>query len=248
MTPAGPSCAACTGPLEPLQRIGEYWPARCVACGTVEVGGAGAIEYGADYYRDNYLAHAEQRLRFLTSLLGGLAPGGTLVDAGCGAGLALTAGRRAGWEALGCDSSPAAVEIARERGENAVLGDAASLPFADASAQAVLLLDVLAHVDHPSACVAEAARVVQPGGSVLVKTPRRPVWAYRVCAILPGRLGTSLAHLPAQRRAFSAEGLRRLLATAGFEEIAIEPSPEAVRPRELAQRRPALVAAGRLAD
>lgn len=73
---------------------------------------------------------------------------------------------------VGLDLTPAmlrrALPRARGRQFQAVQGDAQRLPFADASFDAVVLHLILAVVPDPSACLAEAARVVRPGGRVLV--------------------------------------------------------------------------------
>jgi SAM-dependent methyltransferase len=102
------------------------------------------------------------------------------------------------------------------------------LPTATRVAGAVLLLDVLAHLDDPAAAVREAARVLAPGGRILVKTPHRPSWAYWLAARLPGRVGRGLMHLPHQRFAISRQALAALLTAAGFEDVELRPSSEAI--------------------
>jgi ubiquinone/menaquinone biosynthesis C-methylase UbiE len=52
-------------------------------------------------------------------------------------------------------------------------GDASSLPFPDASFDAVLLVLVLGEVPDRDRCIAEVARVLQPGGRVTFAESRR---------------------------------------------------------------------------
>ncbi|MGB6014167.1 MAG: class I SAM-dependent methyltransferase, partial [Nodosilinea sp.] len=52
-----------------------------------------------------------------------------------------------------------------------VCGDATHLPFADDSFDAVTMFDVLEHIPNDKSAIAEAWRVLKPGGSLLVSTP-----------------------------------------------------------------------------
>lgn len=52
-----------------------------------------------------------------------------------------------------------------------VYGDAQALPFGNARADGVLLLDVLEHLPKPEACLAEIHRVLKPGGRLVVQVP-----------------------------------------------------------------------------
>lgn len=52
-----------------------------------------------------------------------------------------------------------------------IFGDGQQLPIASNSIDTVLLLDVLEHLPNPDACIAEAQRVLKPGGKALIQVP-----------------------------------------------------------------------------
>ena len=93
------------------------------------------------------------------------------LDVGCGSGAftALLAKRAAPAELHGIDRSPAMLAYARERLPHSVQlheGDAAALPFPDASFDAAVMPLVIVFLDEPLRAVAEMCRVVRPGGVV----------------------------------------------------------------------------------
>lgn len=81
-----------------------------------------------------------------------------------------------------------------------VYGDAAALPFADATFDTVMLLDVLEHVAEPEVALREVARVLAPGGRLLLTIP----FAY------------PLHDLPHDYQRFTGPGLSRRLQAAGL--------------------------------
>lgn len=52
-------------------------------------------------------------------------------------------------------------------------GDVSELPVTDNSADAVLLLDVIEHIAEPARALAEAHRVLRPGGTLIISVPHR---------------------------------------------------------------------------
>jgi SAM-dependent methyltransferase len=68
------------------------------------------------------------------------------------------------------DISPRMVELARERGVDAQVGDVQSLPFEDGSFDTVVAAWMLYHVPDLDRGLAEIARVLRPGGRLVAAT------------------------------------------------------------------------------
>jgi 2-polyprenyl-6-hydroxyphenyl methylase / 3-demethylubiquinone-9 3-methyltransferase len=97
-----------------------------------------------------------------------------VLDLGCGAGLLANYLAERGHAVTGLDATAENLEIARARGTATyLLGDALALPFADASFDVVCAMDLLEHVDQPERLIAEAARVLAPGGTLFFHTFNR---------------------------------------------------------------------------
>jgi SAM-dependent methyltransferase len=92
------------------------------------------------------------------------APGRRLVDVGGGTGNYSLALRAEGWEPLVVDRQPEMLARAAAKGLETLEADAQRLPLDDASADAVMLVSMLHHVEDPAAALAEARRILRPGG------------------------------------------------------------------------------------
>jgi ArsR family transcriptional regulator len=100
---------------------------------------------------------------------------GDVLDVGCGDGWSarLLAPRCASY--VGLDRSEKVLSAARRRTKSLsnarfVLGEMEALPFEAARFDHVLLFHVLVHAEDPSVAIAEATRVLRPGGSLGVVT------------------------------------------------------------------------------
>lgn len=95
-----------------------------------------------------------------------------VVDIGCGAGVAVRAAARRGARATGVDPAPVMLRVARlvTRGGRTVgwaQGSAEQVPVPDASATVLWSLATVHHWKDVHAGLAEAHRVLQPGGRLL---------------------------------------------------------------------------------
>ncbi|PTM41106.1 class I SAM-dependent methyltransferase [Bosea sp. 124] len=98
-----------------------------------------------------------------------------ILEIGCGRGALLNALAELGAKVAGIDPDPAALAEARKIAPTAILRQAGaeSLPFVDAAMHAAIFVNSLHHVplQGMAAALAEAARIVAPGGDVIVIEP-----------------------------------------------------------------------------
>jgi ubiquinone/menaquinone biosynthesis C-methylase UbiE len=92
------------------------------------------------------------------------APGRRLADVGGGTGNYARALRDEGWDPVVLDREPAMLARAAAKGLETIAADAQRLPLADASVDAAMLVSMLHHVEDPAAALAEARRILRPGG------------------------------------------------------------------------------------
>ena len=125
----------------------------------------------ADWYDARFRRYADRdgSAGLLARLLG---PGGSLcLDLGCGTGLHFAAVRDLGYTVLGVDLSSDQLRIAATRNPWVVRADGGRLPLADGAVDAVTMTYTHTDVDDFAAVVAEAARVLRPGGRLVYLGP-----------------------------------------------------------------------------
>ncbi|GAA3279101.1 methyltransferase domain-containing protein [Dactylosporangium vinaceum] len=96
--------------------------------------------------------------------------GAILVDLGCGGGLLAPHVADKGYTHIGVDLVVSGLEQAAAHGIAPVLADVRRLPFADASADVVSAGEILEHVPDVPGVVAEACRILRPGGWLVLDT------------------------------------------------------------------------------
>lgn len=198
---------------------------RCVGCGLVYVsprldaralhehyntGESSRIEYYLD-------AEAADRRSFAEVLdrAEALVPGrGELLDIGPNVGTCLALARERGWSVHGIEINAEAARYCREtRGLDVIAGTLEPETYPAGRFDVVLMGDVIEHVARPTDLMRTVARILKPGGAVLVSTPDIGGWAARLLQVKP------VEHI----YYFDAKTMERLMRRAGLETVGIDP-------------------------
>ncbi len=147
----------------------------------------------------------------------------TIADIGCGPGRYVSWLVDAGYEVIARD--PVAAHIDQVQGlpvveVDAAVGDARSIDLADDSVDAVLLLGPLYHLpaaEDRSQALAEASRIVRPGGVVVAAGILR--WAVRLDPILVKEAHTEDPGLLAEVDVLERDGFMRPLSPGGIHRL-----------------------------
>ncbi|MGY1856408.1 methyltransferase domain-containing protein [Modestobacter sp. SYSU DS0290] len=117
-------------------------------------------------------------------------PGALLVDLACGGGLMAPHVARLGYRHVGVDLGLAGLRIARDHGVVPVRGSVLAVPLADGCADVVTAGEILEHVEDDAAVIAECARLLRPGGTLVIdalaRTRLADLVAVRIGERVPG--------------------------------------------------------------
>lgn len=129
-------------------------------------------------------AESRQRNPWIAAAIG--AEPRRVLDLGCGAGFLSNYLAANGHSVTGVDTTPENLVVARAhdatRTATYELGDACALPYPDESFDVVCAMDLIEHVPDPARLVAEASRVLAPGGRFFFHTFNR-TWLANVIVI-----------------------------------------------------------------
>jgi ubiquinone/menaquinone biosynthesis C-methylase UbiE len=112
------------------------------------------------------------------------------------------------------DIDPEGLEIAKSRGLQTCLADALRMPYADASFDAALCLDVLEHMQDDAALLKEVSRVLKPGGRLVLTAPAAEAAFASISGDELEKLHERWEHL---RPGYKLDTVRSLLEEARFE-------------------------------
>lgn len=161
-------------------------------------------------------------LRARTYELLRLEPGAAVIDVGCGAGLAVSELSSLGFRAVGVDLSSEMVDEARRRSPEADFraGDAYALPV-DGGFAGYRADKVFHELAEPELALAEARRVLIPGGRIVLSGPDwEGLMIDSSYPALTREIVRARASVIAAPRI--ARGFQRLLAGKGFREFSVE--------------------------
>lgn len=144
---------------------------------------------GASYWDDVYRRHDvlslryQERFKSVLQLVDkcSLPPGSHILDVGCGAGVYSVALARRGYFVEAVDGAPAMLDRTRHSAVEAqvdvrirtTMGTAYDLPFDDGAFPMMLAIGVIPWLASPQMAITELARVIKPGGYLLMTADNR---------------------------------------------------------------------------
>ena len=96
---------------------------------------------------------------------------GKLLDVGCGNGRYLSTMRSLGWDVQGVELSENGLKVCQQAGLTVHHGDLLSAEFANDSFDLITVRHVIEHIREPHPFMMELARILKPGGRLMIETP-----------------------------------------------------------------------------
>jgi len=154
-----------------------------------------------------------------------------LLDAGCGRYLRFSRELQGTASVVGIDMERQ-LETKNARAPYGVCGDVGRLPFSSGSFDMIICRSVVEHLAEPEHVFQEFARVLRPGGKVVILTPNKYDYISLAAALTPYRVHRWLVSrifripdddvYPTLYRANTGRALRRTMKRAGLQETDIQ--------------------------
>jgi 2-polyprenyl-3-methyl-5-hydroxy-6-metoxy-1,4-benzoquinol methylase len=191
-------CNLCAGQsTSPFARRGGLEVVQCVGCGLVYVN----PRFNAEAVLQHYNSGQSSRIQYYVDVEAAdrrsfaevldaaerLRPGrGRVLDIGPNIGTSLALAQERGWKAQGVEINEEAARYCRERrGLEVLSGTLEEDTYPPSSFDLVLMADVIEHLRDPLRMLRKVARILKPGGIVMISTPNIAGWAGRLLQIKP---------------------------------------------------------------
>ncbi len=144
--------------------------------------------------------------------------GQRLLDVGCGSGEFLNRARSCGWEVVGVEIDPKAVEVCRRHGIDVRAGSIDSLDIRRERFDGITIRHVIEHLHDPIAMLAICHKLLKPEGWIWIETPNINSQGYRF-------YGVNWRDLDPPRHLilFNHSSLRNALERADFDNVQDQP-------------------------
>ena len=208
----------------------EFELFQCDQCGLIFTSPRPAPDIIGRYYQsEEYYSHQENQHGLIPRIyekvktinlrnkvkmaISGL-PKGRLLDIGCGVGDFLHQIQKQGWEVMGIEPSEEAKTIAKNRLGFAPLAPSEYSSLEDHSFDVITMWHVLEHVDDLKSQTKELARLLKPGGRLLIALPNYQSFD---CQYYKDKWAAW--DVPRHLNHFSSECLQRIFTSIGFKYI-----------------------------
>jgi 2-polyprenyl-3-methyl-5-hydroxy-6-metoxy-1,4-benzoquinol methylase len=140
-----------------------------------------------------------------------------LLDIGCGNGTFLLKAREAGWQVVGIDPDPKAIEMARQFGLDTHVGFIDVLDGQAECFDVITLSHVIEHIHDPRAALSAIQRLLKPGGMLYLETPNIQSLGFSI-------FGKNWRGIESPRHVvlYSICGVQHLLHSCGFGNIELK--------------------------
>lgn len=213
----------------------EFEFVRCDDCGLVYLRNRPIVAelnriYGKDYiphffdeYLGGFIAGLRRRVqRLKVGPLRKLLPADAVIlDVGPGNGEFLSLLRETGpdsWRLVGIDFSAEAVSALKQRGFEAVESRFETLDWPNQTVDAIVMNQVIEHLEDPASAVSKAYEILAPGGILFLETPSVDSWDYM---LFKGRHWGGW-HIPRHWHLYDEATLSRLVRGHGLEVEAVD--------------------------
>ena len=227
-------CPGCGAAARPWAHKNQRLLSQCLGCGTL-FSAASAIateQLYEQYYEHALFETPDLVVESLDRLVLDAEPcreRGRWLDIGFGEGALLAVAQRRGWICHGTEVSQRVLDHGRARGWIVASDTTDGDRFPLGGFDVVTMIELLEHVPEPTCFLADAARLLRPGGLLYLPTPN-------ACSLNRWWLGVSwsIFNPPEHLTIWTPRGMSRALARAGFQEIRLR--TEGFNPAEIVAR------------